>query len=131
MTIVPAYAVLFAFLFLFLSNRTIRARRSAKVAIGTGGDKILERLSRVHANFAEYVPFALLLIAFAELRGINHIVIHILCIALLIGRSAHAWGVSKSVENFRFRVIGMVLTIYTIGAAALANAISYLLYIFE
>ncbi|MEI6572370.1 MAG: MAPEG family protein [Alphaproteobacteria bacterium] len=127
MTIVPAYSILFACLFLVLSNRTIRARRSARVAIGTGGDKSLERLSRVHANFAEYVPFTLLLIAFAEMRGIHYIVIHILCIALLVGRTVHAWGVSKSAENFRFRVIGMMLTIYTIGAAALANAVSYFL----
>ena len=127
MTIVPAYAAIFAGLFLVLSIRTIRARRSAKVAIGTGGDKILERLSRVHANFAEYVPFTLLLIAFAEMRGIHPIIIHLLCITLGIGRSVHAWGVSNSSENFRFRVIGMGFTLNTIAAAALANAVSYFL----
>jgi len=127
MTIVPAYADIFACLFLVLSIRTIRARRSAKVAIGTGGDKVLERLSRVHANFAEYVPFTLLLIAFAEMRGIHPIAIHLLCIALLIGRTFHAWGVSNNTENFRFRVIGMGFTLNTIAAAALANAVSYFL----
>jgi len=127
MTIVPAYAAIFACLFLVLSIRTIRARRSAKVAIGTGGDKVLERLSRVHANFAEYVPFTLLLIAFAEMRGIHPIAIHLLCIALLIDRTFHAWGVSNNTENFRFRVIAMGFTLNTIAAAALANAVSYFL----
>ena len=125
MIIVPAYAVLFACLFLVLSVRTIRARRTAKVAIGAGGDKILERLSRVHANFAEYVPFTLLLIAFAEMRGIPHIVIHLLCLALLGGRLVHAWGVSNTSENFRFRVIGMMFTLNTIAATALIIVASY------
>lgn len=127
MIIVPAYAVLFAGLFYVLSTRTIRARRNAKVAIGTGGDVVLERLSRVHANFAEYVPFTLLLIAFAEMRGIHHIVIHLLCIALLIGRGFHAWGVSNRKENFRFRVTGMMFTLNTIAAAAVSNVVSYFL----
>jgi uncharacterized membrane protein YecN with MAPEG domain len=43
MTIVPAYSALFALLFLVLSARTIQARRSAQIAIGTRGDKMLER----------------------------------------------------------------------------------------
>ncbi len=127
MIIVPAYAVLFACLFLTLSIRTIRARRLAKVAIGTGGDRVLERLSRVHANFSEYVPFTLLLIALSEMRGIHHVIIHGLCLALLVGRCAHAWGVSNRTENFRFRVIGIALTLNTISAAAVANAVSYFL----
>lgn len=80
----PAYTTLFACLFLLLSIRTIRTRRSAKVTIGVGGDKVLDRLSRVYANFVEYVSFALLLISFAELRGILHIVIHFLCLALFV-----------------------------------------------
>ena len=125
MIIVPAYAAIFAALFIFLSARTIRARRSAKVAIGSGGDKRLERASRVHANFAEYVPFGLLLIAFTEIRGMPSAIIHLLCLALLSGRLLHAWGVSKDTENFRFRIAGMMFTLNTIGAAALFILVSY------
>jgi len=86
---------------------------------------MLERTARVHANFTEYVPFALLLIAFAEMRGINPMIIHLLCLALLSGRLAHAWGVSKEVENFKFRVTGMMLTLFTIGITALTIASTY------
>ena len=125
MTIVPAYSILFAVLFLILSARAIMARRAAKIAIGTRGDKNLERAARVHANFSEYVPFALLLIAFAEMRGIQPLFIHLLCLALLLGRLLHAWGVSMINENFKFRVSGMMLTLFTMGFAALANAYSY------
>jgi len=93
-----------------LSARTIRARRSAKVAIGTGGDKRLERASRVHANFAEHVPFGLLLIALTEIWGMPSVIIHLRCLALLSGHLIYAWGVSRDLENFRFRIAGMMFT---------------------
>jgi uncharacterized membrane protein YecN with MAPEG domain len=67
--IVPIYAAMLAFLYIALFARVIQARRSAKVAIGTRGDVHLERKMRVHANFAEYVPFALLLATFIESKA--------------------------------------------------------------
>ena len=125
MTVIPAYAALLALLFIALSIRTIRARRAHKVAIGTGGHVALERAMRVHANFAEYVPLALLLLAMAELRGVPALVLHALALALLVGRGAHAWGVSQAPEDFRFRVTGMMCTFAVIVLTALALLASY------
>lgn len=127
MTVIPAYAALLALLFVALSIRTIRARRAHKVAIGTGGHAALERAIRVHANFAEYVPLALLLLTLAELRGVPALVLHALALALLVGRCAHAWGVSRTPEDFRFRVTGMLCTFTVIGLSALALLASYLI----
>ena len=127
MLIVPAYAVLFALLFIILSARTIRARRSAKVALGTGRNKELERAVRVHSNFAEYVPFTLLLISFAEQRGTQHIIVHVLCMAFLIGRLLHAWGVSQENENFRYRVTAMMMTFATIVMTSAFILSSYII----
>ena len=62
LTIIPVFAAVFAVFFVFLSINVIRARQQHKVGIGTGRNKSVERAIRVHANFAEYVPFALLLI---------------------------------------------------------------------
>ena len=62
MTITAFYASLLALLFVFLSFRVIGWRRLKKVEIGHGDDNQLLRRMRVHANFAEYVPFTLLLI---------------------------------------------------------------------
>ena len=56
MKITALHAGLLALLVLVLSFRTILYRRAHKVEIGDGGDKELLRRSRVHANFAEYVP---------------------------------------------------------------------------
>ena len=66
MAITAFYASLLALLFILLSARVIAQRREAKVEIGHGESAQLLRRMRVHANFAEYVPFALLLMTLAE-----------------------------------------------------------------
>jgi uncharacterized membrane protein YecN with MAPEG domain len=119
LSIVPYYAACLAALFLVLSLNVIRGRREHRVALGTGkGD--LERRVRVHGNFAEYVPFALLLLAMAEVRGAPPPVLHALCLCLLLGRVAHAWGVSRPDEDLRFRTAGIGATFAAIAGAALA-----------
>lgn len=123
MQIVPFYAGLLALLFVVLSVQVIRQRRGAKVAIGPGGNPSLERAMRVHANFAEYVPFAVVLLALMELQRAPAFLLHALGLVLLAGRLAHAYGVSQPNENFRFRVTGMMATFATLVIAAL-----YLIY---
>lgn len=120
MTIVPLYAALLAFGFIYLSARVIAVRRSQKIAVGTKGDARLERAARVHANFVEYTPFALLLLFMLETNGGNHLLVHALCLALVAGRASHAYGMSNEPEDFRFRVFGMITTFSVIAIAALS-----------
>ncbi len=115
--ITPLYAAVLGLVFIALSIRTIHLRRRHRVAIGDGNNTELQRAARVHANFAEYVPLALLLIYFAETGGAPALLVHALCIALVCGRLSHAWGVSQPRENFRFRVTGMVMTFSVIISA--------------
>jgi uncharacterized membrane protein YecN with MAPEG domain len=121
MRITALYAGLLAFLFIYLSASSIRTRRSVKVGVGDGGDQTLLRAIRVHANFAEYVPFALVLMALAESTGTWAWLLHVLGLSLLAGRLSHAYGVSKHPEPFKFRVRGMFATISVIGIAAAAS----------
>jgi len=118
-TIVPFYASLLAALYLFLSVRVIRMRRRERIAVGDGGNVRLRRAIRVHANFAEYVPLALILAAFVELQQFSPLIIHLLCLALIIGRVVHAYGVSQEKEDYRLRVVGMALTFGAIATPAL------------
>jgi uncharacterized membrane protein YecN with MAPEG domain len=110
MLITPAYAAIFAFIFVALSVRTLRLRRQLRVAIGHGSEPKLERAARAHANFAEYVPISILLIYFLEIHTVSSIWIHLLCTVLLVGRIVHAYGVSQVSEDYRYRVTGMSLT---------------------
>ena len=125
MLITPLYAAILGLIFVGLSIRTLRLRRKLKVALGSGEQPILMRAIRVHSNFAEYVPISLLLLYFLELQIGPTFLVHLLCVALLIGRSVHAYGVSQINENHRFRVIGMALTFVVIISAALRILVNY------
>jgi len=79
---------------------------------------------RVHANFIEYTPIAILLIYFLEQATGSVIWVHVLCIALLVGRALHAYGVSQIKEDLRFRVMGMVLTLFVIVSSSVRLTIA-------
>jgi uncharacterized membrane protein YecN with MAPEG domain len=120
LAIVPVYAAILAVLFFALSIRVIALRRSSKLPLGFQGDIALERRVRVQGNFAEYVPLALLLMAFVELRGAGSWLLHGMGCLLVAGRLSHAYGVSQLRESFGFRVTGMAMTFAVILTAALA-----------
>lgn len=118
--VAPYYAAILALGYVFLALQVIRARRTAKVSLGTGGKPEVMRASRVHGNFAEYVPFALLLLAMLELRGAPAWTLHALGVALVVGRTSHAFGVSRTPENFQYRIAGMMTTFGVLILSALA-----------
>ena len=123
--ITPFYAALIALIFVILSVRTLLLRRRLGIAIGTGEDLKLTRAMRVHSNFAEYVPIALILIYFLEVGTDTDVWIHVLCVALIGGRLLHAYGVSQIKEDYRFRVAGMMLTLGCIIFASTRLIVSY------
>lgn len=120
MHVTALYAGLLAPLFVLLSVRVIGRRRAARVAIGHGEDAMLLRRMRVHANFAEYVPISLVLMALLESMGANVYLLHGLGVTLLVGRTVHAFGVSQERENLTLRVTGMTMTFAVIVTASLA-----------
>ena len=118
MFITPMYAAIFALILVFLSLRVIRLRFKLKLAFGDGKDKSLKRAMRVHGNFIEYVPMALLMMYFVELQLNNPTLVHGLGIALLISRCAHIYGVSQLKEIIQIRMVGMFLTFSALITAA-------------
>jgi len=125
MRILPLYASLLAFLFVALSIRTLRLRRTLKIAIGDSGSPAMLRAMRVHSNFAEYVPLTLVLIFMVESQAAHPYLIHTLGLSLLIGRACHAYGVSQSKENYAFRVFGMAMTLTTLITCSAYLLVSY------
>ena len=123
--ITPFYAAFIALIFVVLSVRTLLLRRRLGIAIGTGSDLKLTRAMRVHSNFAEYVPIALILVYFLEVVTDTALWIHVLCVSLIVGRLLHAYGVSHVEENYRFRVAGMILTLGCIISASTRLIVSY------
>ncbi len=117
--ITPIYAALLAAIFLYLSARVIGARGGAKVTLGDGGDPAL--LTRIcgHANFAEYAPFALVLLLLAELSGLPAIFLHVSGASLVAARAMQAAAFSGDAPVMGLRVAGVLATFFVIGALAL------------
>ncbi|HRO28722.1 MAG TPA: MAPEG family protein, partial [Luteimonas sp.] len=64
-------ASLHVLLYVALSLRVSLHRRAHHIGVGTGDDAAMTRKVRVHANFGEYVPLALLMLALLELSGVG------------------------------------------------------------
>jgi hypothetical protein len=118
MVVTPFYAGLLALWFLVLSLRVIQ-RRQGGIPLGDGGDAGMLRVIRGHANFAEYVPLILLLMALLELGHTSVYLLHALGFALLVARLLHGYALSFT-QFFRFgRFVGAGLTLFVLFAAAI------------
>ena len=110
MLLTPIYAGVLAILYLLLSYRIITMRGPGGPSLGDGGDPVLLRRIRAHGNFAEYVPFILLMIAMLELGRQSSVLIHSLGITLVIARLLHGYALSFT-PSFTFgRFWGTALT---------------------
>ena len=115
------FASLHALLMLLLLARISRHRHGHRIGLGDGGDAELGRKIRVHGNFVEHVPFALLLLALLELSGLQPSWLWIFGGALLLGRVMHALGLSRSGGYSIGRFWGTALTWLVILAMAIAG----------
>ena len=123
-------AIITAFLtiiFVKLSFAVISLRRKNQIGLGSGGHEELERAIRAQGNFAEYVPFGMILIACLELNGAPWWLVAIPGITLIIGRLIHAVGIKVPPPDFSKRVLGMKFTFTTLISLVMLN-LGWLLY---
>jgi uncharacterized membrane protein YecN with MAPEG domain len=110
----PLVTALFAglngLLALALAINVSRTRARLKIGIGDGGNAEMLHAVRLHANNAEYLALALVLLAVDEILGAPELVIYGLGACLLIGRLLHAAGLGPSGGLTGGRAIGMALT---------------------
>ncbi|MEH3144846.1 MAG: MAPEG family protein [Methylobacterium frigidaeris] len=115
-------AALLTLVFLVLSAWVMARRLSSDVLHGAGDDEVLLKRMRSHANFAEYVPLALLLVALLEAHGASRGLVQGLLGLLLIGRLLHPFGMiaaRNSVRQYVCRGGGILATMLVmLGAAA-------------
>ena len=125
MIVTLIYAGLLAVIYFVLSYRIVQLRGHG-ASLGDGGDPVLLRRIRAHGNFAEYVPFILLMIGILELGRTPAILLHILGITLVIARLLHGYALSFT-ESFKFgRFWGTALTFVLLivcGALCLYQAV--------
>ncbi len=118
MIVTPLYAGLLTVLFVLLSLRVVQFRQKG-IPLGDGGDPAMFRVIRGHANFAEHVPLAVVLMALLEWGRTSVYLLHALGICLLVARLLHGYSLSFT-RKFRFgRRWGATLTFGVLVAEAL------------
>lgn len=121
-TTTAVYAALLALLYVGLSGWVVAGRVSEDVLHG-GGDEALQKRIRSQANFGEYVPVALVLVALLEAGGAAHGLIQGLLLVLLVARLLHPVGMfapKNSPRQFACRGGGIIATFGVILVAAVA-----------
>jgi uncharacterized membrane protein YecN with MAPEG domain len=114
------YAALTGLVCAALSIMVIRLRGVTRTSIGGGDDPRMSRMTRVFGNFAEYAALVLVLLILAELLGLSRTWLHIYGTAFILGRIAHAIGLSRTLKVNIGRTAGMVLTLSAIIGLAIS-----------
>ena len=81
------------------------------VSVGDGGRQEVLVGMRRHANFVEWTPMALILIALLEMNRVGDTPVHALGAALVVCRASHAFGMQADGSNGLFRGIGAIGTV--------------------
>jgi uncharacterized membrane protein YecN with MAPEG domain len=108
--VIAFYAGLNALIGLVLAFNVVRLRFKHRVNLGTGGNAVVEQAVRAHGNFAEYVPFILLLMLIDAMGGESLYWLHGMGIALTLARLLHPWGLLGNPGTSVGRFSGINLT---------------------
>ncbi|MDB5738087.1 MAG: GST-like protein [Sphingomonas bacterium] len=103
------FAGALALLNVWLGIRVTQVRVGGKILIGDGGHPRLLARMRAHANFIEYTPFMLILLALIEIAGAPRAWLWGIGILYVIARIAHAYGMERTTTN-PFRAGGAIVT---------------------
>jgi len=111
-SITALYAGLLGLMSIAIGFAVGRLRGQADgVSVGDGGNHAILVGMRRHANFVEWTPMAVILIALLEMNKIPANYIHILGATLVAARASHAFGMQTDGSNGIFRSIGAIGTL--------------------
>jgi len=104
----------------WLAVRTGLIRHETGVELGDGGNVPLIRRMRAHANFVEYAPFVLLLIALIEFSIGSPVWLWAVSSVFLIARIAHALGMDgmpggRAAGTFVTFAVLLALSVYAVA----------------
>lgn len=106
---------------LWLAISVGRVRSAHKINMGDGGNDALIAAMRAHANFVEYTPFALILIAAIELARGPSTWLWVVSSLYLVGRVLHGIGMTGWRPG---RAIGTVTTMVTLLLLAIVAIVT-------
>lgn len=118
------YAGVLALWILFLLFKVVAFRRSQRVLLGAGGDKLGECLIRGHGNATENIPIFLIMLGLAEGIGTASWFLHALALVFCVGRFLHGVHFMQVREGITLRFYGMLMTLLANGVLAVRLILS-------
>jgi uncharacterized membrane protein YecN with MAPEG domain len=116
-----------AFINLWLAMRCGQVRTKEKIPHGDGGNVLLGRRMRAHANFAEFTPVVLVLFVLVEWSLGSSIMLWAVAVLYLFARILHGIGMDGD-GGAKPRMIGVLGTfLITLGLAGTAIYAGYTL----
>lgn len=113
-----------ALLNIWLATRVGRVRTKEKIFVGDGGNELVIRRMRAHANYVENTAFVLILLALVELGLGSSLWLWGAGALYLVGRILHALGMDGMMWG---RMAGTIITMLTqLGLAVTALTAVYL-----
>ena len=111
---------------IWLGARVSQLRLRHKVSVGAAGNDRIACRMRAQANFVEYTPFFLILLALVELSRGSQTWLWGVAILYILARLAHPFGMDRPAPN-KLRMLGIVVTwLVLVGLALYALSIPYL-----
>jgi uncharacterized protein len=108
----------------WLAMRCGQARTKENVMVGDGGNDLVMRRMRAHADFIEYTPIVLILILLVEMAKGTSTWLWAVMALYMLGRIAHAFGMDGWMKG---RMIGTMLAMLSmIGLGLYVVAIPHL-----
>ena len=117
-TTTALYAGILALISIALAGHVGSTRGGAGVSLGDGGNKALLVAMRRQANFIEYVPLIVAMMAIIELNGAPKLWLNVIGVAIVVARIAHPFGLSADTMRSPLRFIGATLTMLVTLACA-------------
>ena len=115
-----------ALMTIWLAGRVSQLRLRDKVSMGDAGNHALACRIRAHANFVEYTPIFLILLALIELSQGSKTWLWWVAIVYILARLAHPFGMDRPAPN-PLRMVGIIVTwAVLVGLALYAISIPYL-----
>ena len=113
------YASLLGLLLIVLSLQVLRYR----VRVDVKGSESAQRMLRVQANFSEYVPMAVILLALLEDAGAPPFALHTLGSLLVLARLSHAIGLGYFGSRNYPRTLGALFTFLILAVLSMAGLV--------
>jgi len=123
LSITATYAAILALIIVALGINVTVHRVKLRVSLGDGGNPVMLRMIRLHANAVEYIPLALILMLTYENNGGWHMALHLIGTALVAGRLIQTWAMWSTEIAGPGRGTGQTLTWASIVVLAILNLV--------